>query len=139
MSYKEMLVMFMEGIKTKIEEIAGAEFGKLYFNEEDKQELLSLPEEQAFCIYLKIKIQIIKFQAMDILRKTCPFCYIAKNNCKNCKYAKRHGGECNEESSDREKYTDRLYDLIYPDRWFNEVFSNKFYKKLIQKIEKEGI
>jgi len=139
MSYARTLVAFMEGVKTKIEEIAGVKFGKLYFNEEDKQELLSLPEEQAFCIYLKIKIQIIKFQAMDILYYTCPFCYIAKDNCKNCKYAKRHGGECNEKNSDRDKYIDRLYDLIYPDRWFNEVFSNKFYKKLIKTIEKEGI
>jgi len=134
MNCSEKLVAFMEGKKAKIVKTLGAEFGELYFTEEDAKELRLLPEGQAIGVYLKIASSINQFRMSGLNNALCPFCQIVENKCRSCKYAKRHKGGCVESGSDY----DRLYDQFNA-KGKNSIkmFSNKFYETLIKRIEKE--
>jgi len=127
MKYTEKLVALMEDKRAKIIEAIGAEFGDLYFTEEDAKELRSLPENEAREIYAEIEMEIFD-EADGLNEELCPFCYIA-SCCNKCGYAGRHG-ECKERRSDFDQIVSRVLET---NNSFFELFSNDFYRKLIKK------
>jgi len=140
MSYKKMLVIFMEAKKAEITKVLGPEYGELYFNEEDKQELLALSEENAMSIYVLINMHI-KRNASNLSVVVCPFCYIAhyiaNDSCKFCKYGKRH--KICADLHVRSNYRDIIIESKKRGYNLEEIFSNEFYCDLIETIEKENL
>ena len=90
MTPQEWLVRWME-VKAEYADYPA------YFNEEDKQELLALPDELAMRIMLEVKECSASYY---IGAGTCPFCIIVRGfdasrfdlvDCSGCSYGKRHG------------------------------------------------
>jgi len=134
MNCAEKLVILMQAKKDKIAKVIGVEFGEMYFNKEDAEELLGLPEEKAEYIYARIKADIADIRVRGLVGSLCPFCYIVKHSCRICKYATRHGG-CKVKPSD---YVELINQFIERRLAVSDVLSNKFYKDLIKEIEKQG-
>jgi len=105
MSYTEKLIAFMEGKKAEIIKVAGAEYGELYFTEEDAMALLSLSGRKAKEIYTYIQVKIAEGY-IGLNQLLCPFCYIVDCGCSECSYGKTHG-KCATEGSE---YL-RLFDI----------------------------
>jgi len=135
MTFAEMLVAFMEGKKAEIVKTIGDKFGELYFNKQDKENLLSLSEEKAEDIYEKIERRIGALTAEGLPADLCPFCYIADDICSTCIYGGIHEKCDSAESSYRSVYNE----LGRKGFFVCDVFSNKFYRNLIAKIEEEGL
>jgi len=139
MIFAEKLVAFMEGKKKEIAEAIGDKFSEMYFNKEDAEELLGLPEDEAKLIYVHIKRAINKFGDKGLCTTLCPFCYIvchiARYNCHICKYGERHK-VCNAkgEDSDYEKVVDEFETAGLS---IHKIFSNTFYRVLIAVIEEK--
>jgi len=91
-----------------------ASFCEDYFCEEDEYDLRNLPENEAKKIWLKIKDAIFKRNDFGLSASTCPFCYLF--DCSDCPYGLRH-----DELGCR-----------------TELLTNEWYRKTINKIEKEG-
>jgi len=135
MNCSEKLVAFMEGKKAEIAEAIGDKFGELYFNKQDKENLLSLSEEKAEGIYEKIERRINTLSAEGLPTGLCPFCCITDDICSMCMYKDIHK-KCDIGESDYKK----VYNELERKGFFVcEVFSNKFYRKLIAKIEEEDL
>jgi len=133
MKNTEKLIMFMEARKEKIIKIVGVKAGEMFFTNADKQELSELQEGTAKNIYTRIE-KLINNNVIGEPWMFFPFCRLEDLKCRDCKYAKRHGGFfCACEDSDYR----RLYEML---DGYDKAFPTKFYRKLIEKIEKkEGI
>ena len=79
-----------------------------YFNEEDKQELLALPDELAMRIMLEMLEYVIDDMGSYIWSGKCPFCILTRGfptrdflgmKCYDCSYCLRHG-LCNKSDDD---------------------------------------
>lgn len=120
MTPQEWLVRWME-VKAEYAEYPA------YFNEEDKQELLALPDELAMRIMLDVKECSARY---NIGAGTCPFCIITRGfdassrfeliDCSGCSYGKRHGICDVEEGNDYEAF----YDLLDEDEGRDEEVLN---------------
>jgi len=130
-TYKEKIIKFMQEKNKIIKKHTGI----IYFNEKDKNDILSWSEKDCKNIYLKILDHVTQKYVFGMGWVVCPYCikYLSpdKFNCHRCEYAKNHG-EClstdsvwNKVSNWRSKPGKRIYDIM----------DDKFYDNLIKKIE----
>jgi len=135
MSYKKMLVTFMEAKKAEIIKVLGSEYGELYFNEEDKQELLALSEVTAWDVWASICMYVSRY-ASGLTNITCPFCFVADRKCLNCEYGKRHR-ICGKPQM-RSDYKNIIAKFKRMKCNYNEIFSSSFYYELVKRAERGG-
>ena len=105
MTPQEWLVRWME-VKAEYAEYPA------YFNEEDKQEVLALPDELAMRIMLEMLEYDIDGMVGYIWSGKCPFCILTRGfptidflgmKCYDCSYGLRHG-ICNRSDDDYSKF-----------------------------------
>jgi len=134
MNFPRKLILFMQAKKDRITEVIGITFGELYFNEKDAEELRALSEDRAKEIYTCIEEEIAAGEA-GLPEPLCPFCQINSCNCTLCNYGGRHG-KCTEISSDFDQIACRFLEM---DIFVRRLFSNEFFIKVIEEIEKGEI
>jgi len=133
MTAKEKIIKFMEKKAERIKEKWGCDF---YFNEGDKKEIEAWDEALAERVWGILIYNIKTNEACCLSDSTCPFCILAElicpsdsftERCFSCGYGLRHG-YCNDINSDFAKIAQFHYT--------GYVFSNEWYRKVIEEIEK---
>ncbi len=148
--YNKLLISFMESKANNLQEMCTIP-KEWYFQEGDREEILSWSDKEAKKYWEQIEKRILRHQASGITYELCPFCYRNEYNhaitvskrhnpsCMKCGYGKRHG-ICTkifthgEEKSQFQKILQTLKDEginIY------KTFSNGHYKALIEKLKSE--
>jgi hypothetical protein len=125
----EKIIMFMQAKNDYLKE-NGCKIK--YFLKSDEKEILSWDENEAQGIW-NFFIKKKKFFS-GISCDNCPFCIYNDYDCDICGYSKRHK-KCYYENSTASKISN-FFEKIYIST--NDLPDNKFYKKLINRIENKG-
>ena len=135
--YHLYLIKFMDAKTSRLAEFL-EKYGykkENYFNNKDKAAILKWEDWKAKEVWENIYKQV-KISDLSGLRiEYCPFC-LYHMDCSCCKYGENH------DYCDGQKglgglisILDKLY--IDTDSWLDGIFSNNWYKKIIEEIEKE--
>ena len=142
LTWNDVIVMFMDKKTERLLE-NGLEDKELYFDNKDKEEILSWPEETCKRIVKKIVFYCKHHDALSDISGLswymCPFCLycdMMEYNCSDCKYAKNHNGDCAlpfiaADASD----IHRLY-LKFGQITFQNILTAEFYQKTIESLIK---
>ncbi len=131
MEVTEKIIWFMLSKAERVKEICDVE----YFTDEDIESIRRLDKDRLKFVWEMIMCYVDDFEH-GLGYGTCPFCiyYCVKSigayfesDCEKCPYGKLHG-ICKKEDSDFQK-------IIKSNNFYIIMFSNRFYKKLIQDIE----
>ncbi|HDD43831.1 MAG TPA: hypothetical protein ENG63_03085 [Candidatus Desulfofervidus auxilii] len=135
--YKQMLIDFME---EKLKQLRTCDIYKklenqeiTYFNEQDKKAILEWSEKDALHIWNALEYWILKEKSDGLGASVCPFCIKYLGNCQYCGYAQSHG-ICHLDTSNYKK----IVRAIGLKKIFN-LFSNEWYKQIIEKIKNKYI
>ena len=133
MDYRRFLVEFMEAKACRLMEVGINP--KLYFNGEDREDILGWDEWEAKEVYLRMREAFNVYLVSGFSWHMCPFCIrglFLKNLrrevvCDICSYAKRHG-KCNDDNS---HYKIILKILEIKGLEAADILSYSFYRSLI--------
>ena len=143
MDYRRFLVEFMEAKAYELMRLGVNP--DLYFNDEDREDILGWDKNEARKIYYKLKDNIRAHSIFGLAWFVCPFCikgvlsnnieYFNKFVCSKCLYGERHG-KCPYEGSDYNIITKTLeakgLQII-------RFFSYSFYDNLISSMAEDSM
>ena len=138
MSYREKLIKFMEAKAEKMQKYECPK--ERYFNEKDKKAIQNWTEDEAKCVWDKLKLNLENSNRTSLSSDFCPFCIrystIGELKCVLCEYRENHG-ECNSTEENDFDLILHYFDLYGGSHFIDEIFDYHFYKEIIEKIEKE--
>ena len=149
MNPKEKL-KFLMGARLRRLWLLGVKDWHLYYTPEDAEEIGKWDESEAKEVWERIYRQIVLHNARGFDAWTFPWCvYVALcrhfAKCKICGYGKRHG-ECDTFTTCRSDFCrivhqmrkERRWSLYIEDKFWDEVcFPNEWYRKVVEKLERE--
>ncbi len=145
-AYNKALVQFMEKKAAWMQEelTIPAEW---YFNEGDREDIMSWDEKEAQEVWGKIKYNVLHNKCSGLRYEFCPFCHKyeykhegcgrATNNpsCLLCGYGKRHG-ICADHTEGASQYRQILRTFEKDRIDIYRFFSNAYYESLVGELEK---
>lgn len=139
--YNEALSDFMKDRAKWIHDLLNiAE--ELYYNEQDREDILKWDKTIARSIWKSMKQNVRKKNTCGIHHEVCAFCVLLKfeklkrDACVQCSYGSRHG-LCGSKSV-KNDYTRILEIFDSYGESHRQVFNSRYYKQLIKKIERKN-